>query len=256
MGKQFVISSGHGLKVSGTADILDEVIEARKVVNRVYVILTKEYDGKGVKFHDDKSTNQNENLATIVKYHNSKERELDISVHFNASSKTNDPRGTECWYYDAKSLSAKVSTAISKASGLKDRGPKENKELYFLKYTNESAILIEVCFVDSKVDAEIYNDKFEEICQAIAEITADKLGYEKKPTNTNGYYKTGTGLYRIKKACFAYDGVVFGNSKKVESLKKGDVFTIVDIVKSGNTYRLKTKSGLYITAKKEFVEKV
>ncbi|MFF3151509.1 DUF5776 domain-containing protein, partial [Streptomyces sp. NPDC057927] len=64
------------------------------------------------------------------------------------------------------------------------------------------------------------------------------------------------GLYRIKKACVAYDGVVFGKSKKVQALKVNENYTIVDIVKIGNAYRLKTKSGLYITAKKEYVEKV
>ncbi|QOV10951.1 DUF5776 domain-containing protein [Viridibacillus arvi] len=77
-----------------------------------------------------------------------------------------------------------------------------------------------------------------------------------KPNNTEKYYKKGTGLYRIKKACSAYDGVVFGKSKKVQALKINEKYTIVDIVKVGYVYRLKTKSGLYITAKKEFVEKV
>lgn len=236
MTKKYVISSGHSEIVRGAADILDEVNEARKVVNRVHAILTTEYNGEGSKFHDNTSKTQNQNLNTIVDYHNSKERDLDISVHFNAATKTNDPRGVECLYYDAKALSAKVSAAISKTSGLKDRGAKERKELYFLNATNKPAILIEVCFVDSRADAKIYNDndKFEAICQAIAEIIAGDLGYKKKeittvskpskpasnPSNTEEYYKKGTGLYRIKKACSAYDGVVFGKSKKIENLKK------------------------------------
>ncbi|MEX3625816.1 N-acetylmuramoyl-L-alanine amidase [Viridibacillus arvi] len=269
MTKQFVISSGHSLKVRGAADILDEVNEARKVVNRVHTILTTEYNGEGSKFHDDTSKTQNQNLNTIVDYHNSKERDLDASIHLNAATKTNDPRGVECLYYDAKALSVKVSAAISEASGLKDRGAKERKELYFLNATRETAILIEVCFVDSKADTKIYNDKFEEICQAIASVIAAELGYKKKEvttvskpaskpptTNTEVYYKKGVGAYRIKKACGAYTGVNFSESKKEFSLKKGEVFTIVDIVKCGSAYRLKTKSGLFITAKKEYVEKV
>ncbi|MGE7621675.1 N-acetylmuramoyl-L-alanine amidase [Viridibacillus sp. NPDC096237] len=270
MTKKYVISSGHSLKVRGAADILDEVNEARKVVNRVHYILTTDYNGEGCKFHDNTSTTQSQNLNTIVKYHNCKERDLDVSIHFNAASKTNDPRGVECLYYDAKSLSAKVSAAISEVSGLKNRGAKERKELYVLNSTNKPAILIEICFVDSKADAEIYNGNFEDVCQAIASVIAKELGYKKKeittvskpskptskPNNTEEYYKKGTGLYRIKKTCSAYDGVVFGKSKKKENLKKSEVFTIVDVVKSGNTYRLKTKSGLFITAKKEYVEKV
>ncbi|WP_234447534.1 N-acetylmuramoyl-L-alanine amidase [Viridibacillus soli] len=152
-------------------------------------------------------------LYTIVDYHNGKKRELDVSVHLNASKKTDKPVGVECLYYDAKALSVKVSAAISEAPGLKDRGAKERKDLYFLNATSEPAILIEVCFVDSKADAKIYNDKFEEICQAIASVIANELGYKKKeittvskpskpvskPSNTEEYYKNGTGLYRIKK---------------------------------------------------------
>ncbi|OMC93355.1 hypothetical protein BK137_02235 [Viridibacillus arenosi] len=89
------------------------------------------------------------------------------------------------------------------------------------------------------------------------EITTAKASKPvSKPNNTEEYYKKGKGLYSIKKPCTAYDGVVFGKSKKVQALKVNEKYTIVDIVKTGNAYRLKTKSGMYITAKKEYVEKV
>ena len=44
MTKQFVISSGHGKNVQGAIGILNEVDEARKVVNRVYEILTNSFN--------------------------------------------------------------------------------------------------------------------------------------------------------------------------------------------------------------------
>lgn len=74
-------------------------------------------------------------------------------------------------------MSARVSTAISKASGLKDRGAKQRTELYFLKNTTEPAILLEICFVDSKADVELYQKNFKAICAAIAEVLAAHLGY-------------------------------------------------------------------------------
>ncbi|WP_397537833.1 N-acetylmuramoyl-L-alanine amidase [Rummeliibacillus pycnus] len=71
------------------------------------------------------------------------------------------------------------------------------------------------------------------------------------------YYKSGTGLYRIKKNCYAYKGVNFSDeSNRMELCQKGTKYTIVGIVKYSSSYRLKTKSGLYITANKEYVEKV
>lgn len=268
MTKKYVISSGHSLKVRGAAGILDEVNEARKVVNRVHTILTTEYNGEGSKFHDDTSKTQKQNLDTIVDYHNSKARELDVSVHLNAATKTDNPRGVECLYYDAKVLSAKISVAISEVSGLKDRGAKARKDLYFLNATKKTAILIEVCFVDSKADAKIYNDKFEEICQAIASVIANELEYKKKevttvskpnkPANSStakSYYKSGTGLYRIKKGCYLYKTIKFDKNQRQEKIEPGEAVTAIEIVKYDSAYRLKTKYG-YVTADKEFVEKV
>lgn len=179
MTKRFVGSSGHGLKIRGAKHFIDEVDEARKVTNEVHRILTTQYNGTGLVYHDNTSTTQNQNLQTIVNYHNGQQRDLDWSIHFNAASVIDGPRGVEVLYYDAKDLSARVSAAISKASGLKDRGAKQRKELYFLKNTSKPAILIEVCFVDSKADVELYHSNFATICAAIAEVLAMYLGYSK-----------------------------------------------------------------------------
>ncbi|MBL4950967.1 N-acetylmuramoyl-L-alanine amidase, partial [Neobacillus sp. YIM B02564] len=180
---EFVISSGHCLKVQGASDIINEVNEARKVVNKVYEYL-KELNCTVYKFHDDTSTTQSKNLSTIVNYHNSKKRDLDISVHFNAASRTNNPRGVEVLYVsdNSKQIAEKVVNAIAKASGLKNRGIKYRDNLYFLNKTNKPAILIEVCFVDSKADVNVYHNKFNEICKAIAETLSGKKLSETKVT--------------------------------------------------------------------------
>ncbi|QPA56322.1 N-acetylmuramoyl-L-alanine amidase [Lysinibacillus sphaericus] len=179
MTKKFVGSSGHGLKIRGAKHFIDEVDEARKVTNEVHRILTAEYNGCGSVYHDNTSTTQNQNLQAIVNYHNRQQRDIDWSVHFNAASVIDGPRGVEVIYYDTKDLSAKVSAAISKVSGLKDRGAKQRTELYFLKNTNKPAILLEICFVDSKADVELYQKNFKAICAAIAEVLASHLGYTK-----------------------------------------------------------------------------
>jgi hypothetical protein len=62
-----------------------------------------------------------------------------------------------------------VVDAMCVASGLPNRGPKKRTDLYFLNNTEEPAILIEVCFVDSSHDSIVYRDKFAQICAAIAQ---------------------------------------------------------------------------------------
>lgn len=180
MANEFVISSGHGKYVSGAAKYINEVEEARKVVNEVYNHL-QELNCAVYKFHDDTSKNQRDNVNNIVKYHNSKNRDLDISVHFNAAKTTHDPMGIEVLYVSntGKAIAEKVVNEIAKVSGLKNRGAKKRADLGFLNGTEQPAILIEVCFVDSTADVAIYKEKFNEICKAIAESVSGKKLPEK-----------------------------------------------------------------------------
>jgi N-acetylmuramoyl-L-alanine amidase len=173
-----VISSGHGLFVRGASGYLDEVNEARQVVNRVGKILNEAGHPTQI-FHDDTSKSQSVNLSTIVDYHNKQPRDLDISIHFNAYQTTSKPMGTEVLYVTQSSLAAKVSAAIAKAGSFLNRGAKKRTDLTFLNKTNKPAILIEVCFVDSSADANLYRQGFESICQAIAEsVAGEKLPSE------------------------------------------------------------------------------
>ena len=175
-----VISSGHGKKIRGASGYLDEVDEARKVVERVATIM-RSGGLHVITFHDDVSTSQNENLNRIVDFHNGQDRTLDVSVHFNAYQTTSKPMGTECLYVTQQTLSAEVSHAIARVTGLPDRGAKKRTDLFFLNSTDEAAILIETVFVDSKADADAYLAKFETICQAIAEAIAGKSLSEPAP---------------------------------------------------------------------------
>jgi len=178
MADSIAISSGHGKYIRGASGspvppYLDEVDEARRVVERVAEILR----GAGVTvktFHDNTSHDQSTNLNTIVNWHNKQSRELDVSCHFNAYQTTSKPMGTECLYKTQEALAKKVADGIAGASGLINRGPKYRSDLKFLNSTAKPAILIEVAFVDSREDSDIYHEEFEPICQAIAEAVAGR----------------------------------------------------------------------------------
>jgi N-acetylmuramoyl-L-alanine amidase len=161
-----VISSGHGKYVRGASGIIDEVDEARRVVETVATCL----NGMGVDtitYHDDVSITQDENLNRIVDFHNSKTRDLDISVHFNAYEPSAQPRGTEVLYLSQKQLAKDISAAIASV-GFINRGAKYRDDLFFLNNTSAIAVLIEVCFVDSEADCAIYKERFLDICLHIA----------------------------------------------------------------------------------------
>jgi N-acetylmuramoyl-L-alanine amidase len=169
-----VISSGHGKYVRGASGILDEVDEARKVVDLVAAELrARDVDVKV--FHDDTSTSQDENLNTIVNYHNAQVRDLDVSVHFNAYEQVSKPMGTEVLYVTQAGLASDVCVAICDASQLINRGAKK-RDLFFLNNTEMPAILIEVCFVDSEADARLYEMNFGPICASIANVLGGTEG--------------------------------------------------------------------------------
>ena len=149
-----VISSGHGKYVRGASGYIDEVDEARRVVENVARYLRM--FGVGVEtFHDDVSTTQEENLERIVMYHNGRKRDLDISVHFNAYVETENPMGCEVLYATEDELAEDMAALISDAGGFINRGAKERDDLFFLNNTDMPAILIETCFVDSLTDTKM-----------------------------------------------------------------------------------------------------
>ena len=163
---QVNISSGHSINCQGMSDVINEVTEARKVVDRVYEIVKA--SGKACYKYHDTASSSSQNLANIVNFHNQYKDGIDVSIHFNASVHTDNPMGVEVCYYSDSTLASRMSKAIADAGGFKNRGAKQRTGLYFLKRTNKTSILIEVCFGDSTKDCELYKKNFEAICQAMA----------------------------------------------------------------------------------------
>lgn len=182
---KIVISAGHAKNVPGASGYIEEFEETSRVTTQVAELLKENGSLAGV-FIDTASTTQNENLHRIVSYHNSKTRDLDVSIHFNSFEMTGAPMGTECLYVTQDALAQKVATEIALASGLKNRGPKKRTDLYFLNNTEEPAILVEVCFVDSKRDTDLYAEYFSPICTAIAQTISGTAGPPEPPQPSQG----------------------------------------------------------------------
>ncbi|MGE7940611.1 N-acetylmuramoyl-L-alanine amidase [Lysinibacillus xylanilyticus] len=183
--KEIEIHPGHWINPgSGAIGILNEVTEARKVAKRVYEIL-KASNVPCTYYEDNTSTNQRQNINNLVNQHNKDRDGLIVSIHLNSGGDGSKAIGTEVLYYDQQALAARISKAISDATGgdLPNRGAKQRKDLGVLASTYEPAILIEACFVNSVVDAAVYRRDFEKICYAIANELAKHIGKSlKAPT--------------------------------------------------------------------------
>jgi len=176
-GKTIAISSGHGLHVPGASSILNEVTEARRVVRTVAERLRA--SGMAVaEFHDDTSRNQADNISAIVAWHNAQDCDINLSVHFNAFHPTAEPMGTEVLYVSkgTSAIASELAEVVAAAGRFRLRhnikpfpGAVLRNDLGFLNRTANPSILLEVCFVDSTADAELYEAKFDRICDAIAD---------------------------------------------------------------------------------------
>ncbi|MEN0648925.1 N-acetylmuramoyl-L-alanine amidase [Caldifermentibacillus hisashii] len=246
MANSIAISSGHALYVRGASDIIDEVTEARRVTDKTAEYL-RQLGVTTYVFHDDTSRTQNQNLSTIVNFHNSKNRELDVSIHFNSAARTSNPLGVEVLYYDQSGLAANVSQAIANASGLRNRGAKQRKELYFLRKTAKPAILIEVCFVNSTVDVDLYRKNFDAICRAIAETLAGKRLSQPAPQQTASAAPTPTGNIGVGSiVTVAAHATHYQTGQPIADFVKGNRYKVIQVkdVRSGNSTKAFLLDGI------------
>lgn len=212
-----ILSKAHSKKVQGASKFINEVDESIRVVNRVQQLCDEIKKNSIITYQETTATNKTDNLNNIIKFHNSKSKDLNISLHFNSATfnqngkyvdYTDKPIGIEIFYCSdkGKAQARKYQDKLVKVSGLLDRGIKydaDYKKLGFLRNTTGTSILIELCFVNSKKDVEIYQKKFEDICIALAELITGET-YIKKSDVEKGVYQVVTQSFSIKDNAVKY----------------------------------------------------
>lgn len=162
---KIAIRGGHNFQALGAKALLCETTENRKVRDAVIKYLRAL--GQDILDVTPSNMDSDSDLKFGVDKANRWGADIFISLHFNKAYDNYDGAlGTECWILNkeskALSTATKIVSKISK-TGLKNRGVKV-KNFYELKYTKMPAIIVEICFVESKKDVEIYKsqgvDKF------------------------------------------------------------------------------------------------
>ena len=169
------IHAGHnpdGKVACGAVGYLKESTEARKVKDLIYDSLCEVIDIEDVTINDGKSSI--DVLQRICKKCNAEERDLNVSIHFNASRKETVSdgiiKGSEIWLYDSNSELNGLAESILKSlesQGYTNRGVRYSKEIYVLKETKAPTMLIECCFVDDLDDVALYDEI--EVANAISD---------------------------------------------------------------------------------------
>lgn len=225
---------GHNFKSVGSEGYIKEVVECDKIHNEITSLydLTKtkhlnvnpsDYYGEGDVNYSIKKANENN-------------ADFYYSIHMNASEPTSEKRGVEIIVYNNKQLkqAKEVLNNLVKL-GFKNRGIKTmfelKRELGELKRTKMNAMIVEVCFVDSKADVELYKSLgYKKVAKAIFEgVTGVKV--QNETIHRNSFYN---GSYIGRKAKVITDSLNVRNDRP----KEGKLQPIVGCLKENDIVNL------------------
>ncbi len=119
-----------------------------------------------------------------------------VSIHRNSFPTDNRVSGVESLVYDLSGIKYEMAQNINgqlETVGFVDLGVKARPNLVVLKRTKMPAVLVEVGFINSDVDNQIFDINFEDIARAIADGILETLnvGDSEFP-----YYRVQVALFR------------------------------------------------------------
>lgn len=156
------IRGGHTKASPGASGYLDELTEDRKVYTKLKQLLSCECSV--VDLTPPENYTYPEELNYGINSANKSSLDYGLSIHFNSCNTTEKPLGSEIWIWDnadqnTKAIAARILNKLN-SSGYIDRGIQyspSRMQLGEIMYTSMPWFIIEICFVSSKADADLYN---------------------------------------------------------------------------------------------------
>lgn len=179
---QVVIDAGHGGKDVGA--VYGERYE--KDDNLALALLVNEKLGEmGIESALTRSKDKQISLEDRCKFANFKKADLFVSLHRNSAE---GAEGVEIWINSEATetdslLAENILDSLNQAGISKNRGVKSgfargDGDYYVNSHTDMPSCLVELGFINSETDNELFDKNLEEYAQAIAEAIAKSLAEE------------------------------------------------------------------------------
>lgn len=216
------IDMGHTLSGLGTgAQSIVKETDINRVVGKLIIKYLQQLGDTVVNCTVDKS---NSDLADRVTIANRSGLDVFVSLHLNAGG----GKGVETYIYNGNYAGKENNRVLAKRTndaiaglGFYNRGVKEANH-YVTRNTIAPAYLIELFFVDTKSDVDLYNKLgADKIARTIAEAISNK----KLPasTTTTSSYKVGDKVIVSKSATH------YATGQPMANFVKGSTYSIVEL---------------------------
>lgn len=218
------INCGHTTVNPGTGAVgyINESAETRNVGYKVMEKL-KALGHTVVDCTINKASSNNAYLSRAVELANNTTLDVFVSIHFNAGG----GKGVEVYTYEGRQYADAVAVCKNiEKLGFKNRGVKAGSKLYVIRKTKAKSMLIEVCFVDTKSDCDLYNDVG---VDAVAQAIVDGI-LVNAPKST---VEAPKSLYRVQVGAFGKKA----NAEALCSKLKNDGYSTM-IVKVDGLYKV------------------
>ena len=152
---KIAVDLGHGVgQDRGAVGIITE----ESVINSVGTLVIQGLRNLGHQVLEVRPSGQGMSVSQSLSYRTTSSNnfgaELYVSIHANAGGGV----GTEIFTYQASKMSQAVNVLNNIVNlGFRNRGIKDGSNLYVIRNTIAPAMLIEICFVDTQSDVDLYN---------------------------------------------------------------------------------------------------
>lgn len=192
--EKVVIDAGHG--GSDTGAVYNGRLEKNDTL-RLALAVGKILSDHGVDVSYTRTTDIYHSPSEKAMIGNNAGADLFISIHRNAARTPDTGTGIEALIYADGGTAARLAANINQkleATGFKNRGVIERPDLTVLKRTAMPAVIVEAGFLNNASDNQLFDTKFNQIAQAIADGILATLGAEtSKPQKI---YRVQVGAYK------------------------------------------------------------
>ena len=203
---KIAVDLGHGVDFDrGAVGYISE----ETIINAVGNLVIKKLKNKGhevIGVRPKVACNTTNSLSQRTTKANKYNVDLYVSIHANAGKGV----GSEVYTYKAKKNDKAVNVLNNIVKlGFKNRGIQDGSRLYVIRHTSMEAMLIEVCFTDTKSDVDLYNRLgADTIAEAIANGLVGTKATSTSSSSQNNFVKQLQQiLNKTRNANLVVDGI-------------------------------------------------